>query len=323
MEDGREEEVRRRGRPRIREQLKAVSTAAERRADALVLECMAIQPELQHVSEHRMFSSTIGVITNIREDHLEVMGPALADSARAMCLTIPEGGVLVTGERLFLPVIKEEAERIGTRVVIADPEDIPELLREKLPPLEMEENVALSLKVCQELGVKPEQALEGMLKARPDPGALKTYRREVGGRELLLVNAFAANDPSSTRIILEKLDSGGFLDGPVVALFNNRRDRMPRAALFSRLLSGEDLTFQFHHVILMGPQAGFLRRQVVRSGLPAEKITTMGRNSTPRDIMGEVAGRTSGRATVIGMGNLAGAGQALVHHWEETGESRD
>ena len=323
MEDGREVEIKRRGKPSIREQLKAVSAAAERKADALVLECMAIRPELQWVSEHRMFSSTIGVITNVREDHLEVMGPTLADAARALCLTIPERGVLVTGERPFLSVINEEAGRAGARVVFADPEEIPGPLREKLPPFEIEENFALSLKVCQELGVPPEAALEGMLKARPDPGALKPYRTEVGGKELLVVNAFAANDPSSTRIILEKLGSGGFLDHPVIAVFNSRRDRMPRAALFSRLLSGGELPFEFHHIILMGPLTGFLRRRLVRSGFPAEKITTMGRNSAPREIMGEAAGTVPDRATVIGMGNLAGGGQALARHWEETGEPCD
>ncbi|GAH01188.1 unnamed protein product, partial [marine sediment metagenome] len=48
--------------------------AAKRKVDVLVVECMAISPELQWVSEHKIVKSTIGVITNVREDHLEDVG---------------------------------------------------------------------------------------------------------------------------------------------------------------------------------------------------------------------------------------------------------
>jgi hypothetical protein len=83
LEDGSEIPVRRRGRATIREQMTTIALAARRRADVVVLECMAIHPELQWVSERRMVRATVGVMTNVRLDHMEVMGQTREAVARA------------------------------------------------------------------------------------------------------------------------------------------------------------------------------------------------------------------------------------------------
>ena len=72
--DGREEEIRRRGPANIREQLKYLHAAAEEKADILVIECMALQPEYQRVSARNMLRNDIGVITNARLDHMDAGG---------------------------------------------------------------------------------------------------------------------------------------------------------------------------------------------------------------------------------------------------------
>ena len=43
------------------------------------MECMAVQPQYQWISEHQMVKSDIGVITNARPDHLDEMGPTEED----------------------------------------------------------------------------------------------------------------------------------------------------------------------------------------------------------------------------------------------------
>src|SRR5258705_9290388 len=73
--DGSEYDVYRIGRPNVIEQTRIVRRAVEAGAQALVIECMAVSPELQPLSELRLVRSTIGVITNVRADHLDVMGP--------------------------------------------------------------------------------------------------------------------------------------------------------------------------------------------------------------------------------------------------------
>ena len=61
--DGREVDVYRVGGPNIIEQIRIVRRAVECGAEAMVIECMAVSPELQPLSELRLIRSTIGVIT--------------------------------------------------------------------------------------------------------------------------------------------------------------------------------------------------------------------------------------------------------------------
>ena len=68
--------------------------------------------------------------------------------------------------------------------------------------IEHAENVALALRVCEDLGISREVALRGMWKARPDPGVLAAYELQFFGRRIVFVNAFAANDPESTERII-------------------------------------------------------------------------------------------------------------------------
>ena len=56
------------------------------------MECMAVRPDLQKICEEHIMHSTIGVITNIRPDHLDVMGPTVADVAVALSSTVPAAG---------------------------------------------------------------------------------------------------------------------------------------------------------------------------------------------------------------------------------------
>ena len=63
----------------IGEQIKLMHLFSKEKPDAIVMECMAVQPEYQWISEHQMIQSHIGVITNARPDHLEEMGPTIDD----------------------------------------------------------------------------------------------------------------------------------------------------------------------------------------------------------------------------------------------------
>ena len=57
---------------------------------------MAVQPEYQWVTEQKMIKSTIGVITNVRPDHLDEMGLTLHDNTMSLSNTVPLNGKLVT-----------------------------------------------------------------------------------------------------------------------------------------------------------------------------------------------------------------------------------
>ena len=73
----------------IGEQIKLMRYFAKEKPDVVVMECMAVQPQYQWIAEHQMVRSHIGVITNVRPDHLDEMGPTEDDVAYSLCNTIP------------------------------------------------------------------------------------------------------------------------------------------------------------------------------------------------------------------------------------------
>ena len=70
--------------PSIGEQVRLLRYFATEKHDAVVMECMALQPQYQWIAEHQMIKSHIGVITNVRPDHLEEMGPTEEDVAHSL-----------------------------------------------------------------------------------------------------------------------------------------------------------------------------------------------------------------------------------------------
>ena len=57
----------------IGEQVRLLRNFANKKPDAVVIECMAVNPQYQWVSEQKMIQSTVSVITNVRPDHLDEM----------------------------------------------------------------------------------------------------------------------------------------------------------------------------------------------------------------------------------------------------------
>ena len=78
--------------PSIGEQVRLLKYFSAEKPDVVVMECMAVQPQYQWISEHQMVKSDIGVITNARPDHLDEMGPTDVDVVRSLCNSIPING---------------------------------------------------------------------------------------------------------------------------------------------------------------------------------------------------------------------------------------
>jgi poly-gamma-glutamate synthase PgsB/CapB len=199
---------------------------------------MAIQPDLQGVSERDMMGATIGVITNVRLDHTDVMGSTLDEIAESLANTTPAGGILVVGDHRLVSVFERRAARLGSRVVAAAADDQALGARSSWEKT----NKAVALTVTRELGISDTVALEGMRKVRPDPGVFGEEAVSVGGREVRVLNASAANDPESLAILLEGLqasvhgadarEAGGLDATRLIAVYNHRDDRGMRLLVF-------------------------------------------------------------------------------------------
>jgi poly-gamma-glutamate synthase PgsB/CapB len=304
--DGSESPIVRRGSPNIREQLRVFRQAVAEKAEALVLECMAVRPDLQWTCEHDIVASTHGVITNVRSDHLEVQGPRLENVARSLAGTVPRRAALFTGEEAFAPYLERKARERGSSFRATDPATVSEDDLAPFAYVEFAENVSLALDVCEAVGVDRDTALAGMWQVRPDVGALDRVRVDVPGKEIHFVNAFAANDPESTRRVWEHLGLSRSPEAAVV-LYNNRADRMRRARDLAPLFGDAVIARRY---VLVGESTAQLADLIARR-VPRDSIEDLG-GLPPDAVWRRLVDICGERATVVGVGNIGGAGLALL-----------
>src|SRR3989475_12968662 len=94
-----------------------MSVFSEQHAQAIVVDCMAVDPEPCRASENTLIRATLAVITNVRRDNLEVIGPDIGTGARNLSDVIPPNGTVVTAEQRLLPALQDEAEKRHAKVV--------------------------------------------------------------------------------------------------------------------------------------------------------------------------------------------------------------
>lgn len=298
--NGCEEPIRRRGKTNIKEQIAILRRAAAQDAQVLVVECMAITPEFQQASQHDILRADIGVITNVRRDHTDVMGDTLPQIAEALCHTVPRGGVLLTAETVMAGQLKTAAEKNGSRFVCAE-------VQGDEGALDFPENVALALAVCEELGVPRETALAGMQRFSRDPYALSLYR--LG--KAAFIGGLSINDIQSICMVWEKLRTEhGWQDRKLTLLINNRGDRASRTEDMLRVCTA----LHPAEVWLMGASRGYMKRGL-RKKLPDTAVREL---SGGTDIA--VDSLTEDQV-IFAIGNIAGGGRELMEYVRREGSA--
>ncbi|MEM8963624.1 MAG: Mur ligase family protein, partial [Acidobacteriota bacterium] len=122
--DGNDVPVHRKAAPTILEQLAIVDFALARDTEALVIECMALDPRFQRITEEQMVHATLAVFTNVRLDHTDVMGRTIEEIGVSMANTIPRNGRLLTAERDHVDMLGRLSKAKGTEMVAIRPDDI-------------------------------------------------------------------------------------------------------------------------------------------------------------------------------------------------------
>jgi poly-gamma-glutamate synthase PgsB/CapB len=295
LPDGSERPVRRRAPASIREQLWLLREARRLRVTAIVVECMPVDPDLQAVCEDQMIRSTIGVVTNARLDHAEVMGASVDEVALALGSTVPREGILVIGPTAGDGILAGVAGSRGSRVVRANAA-VTSAGRWAGRPW-MAENEGVALTVARELGIHDDVAVRGMLAAGPDPGALRTGRLHVAGHLVDWVDASAANDPQSLALIL------GARQHDAVFVFHHRADRPARLGQFS-----EAAPWSKHGdaVIVTGDRPDWSTWRRLRRRLPGGRASF----TRPQGIAAELRRRLTAPASppsVVFCGNTKGS----------------
>jgi len=312
--DGSEVLIRRLGTPNIKEQLKVVRWARQYDARAIVVECMALQPYTQWLSEHRMIRSTIGVCTNVRADHLDVMGPTVAEVERALAGTVPEHAAFFTAERQYNRVLREACHDNGTSFEVVSVEDAAAVTPAELAGfsyLEHADNVALALKVATHLGVPRGVALKGMQGCTPDIGALKKWELQFFGRRIAWVNGFAANDPDSYRILWKLLHSTFAGVEARIVVANCRDDRPDRSRQLGELAAEMPDVDRF---LLIGTGTEVFARAALKAGVPQERIYTMVGEGVDK-VFERIVALSGASSVVFGIGNIKGVGVMLDEYF--------
>ena len=309
-ENGKDRVIHRLRSASIGEQVRLVRNFSRKKPDAVVFECMAVNPQYQWVVEQKMIKSTISVLTNVRPDHVDEMGSTLRDNALSLSNTIPFKGQLATSEQNMGGIIAKVAESRATSYNQVDSESVSQSYMDKFSYLEHRDNVALALEVCKMCGTDEKTALEGMLKASPDPGATIIWKLDCQGNYNHFVNLLAANDPSSTFNAFQQLQTR-IGNSPICIFLNTREDRRYRTnqlinLVFNKIkpnvliVRGENLPAQFYNYQQEN-------HNIIIHQLP---------NSVGiKELMSEFSNLDE--YYIVGIGNMVGWGEELVYHLKE------
>ena len=289
----------------IGEQVRLIRSFAKQKIDILVIECMAVQPQYQWISEQRMIQSSIGVVTNVRPDHLDEMGYTMNDIAMSLSNSIPRNGKLIVHKDRFNDMFSKVANSRNTEVKIVESGKVDESYMQKFNYFEHKENVELALSVCLDLGIDEKTALEGILTNTPDPGALVIWKVKIKKTLNHFVSAFAANDPQSTLDICNKLSSR-YSNSQKCIFLNTRSDRQYRTIQLLSLIYDQIIPDK---LIIRGDRLDSLIKKYDFESKNIE-VVRFSDSSKPQSVIDFIGGLEN--YLVIGVGNIVGWGDDFV-----------
>ena len=292
--EGEELPVKRLGPANIHEQLRIIRRAKQEGAQILILECMAVNPELQKIAQEQIVKSSITVITNVRYDHIFEMGDSLEEIAASLSATIPENGTLYTADAEGARWFEERCRKKNCRLVLCPPTGTAS------------ENIGIARAISASLGVTEEEFKASLPKVKEDFGIRRLYPvRNQKDEVFHFLNLFSANDPQSTAHLVEEVRSSY---PSVCFLYNHREDRPDRALLFARYFFSR---YRDCTVFLTGRGAPLPKRLFQKAGVTDLRIV-----SDCRNCLEEMAGG----ALLIGIGNIKGPGYRLIEELEKNAD---
>lgn len=310
--DGKDRIIHRLRLPSIGEQVRLLRYFAGEKPDAVVMECMAVQPQYQWIAEHQMVKSHIGVITNVRPDHLEEMGPTEDDVAYSLSNTIPIGGIFITGEDQKPELLKSISKQNKSKFIRSDETSITKKELESFSYLEHPSNIAVALDVCKQAGVERGIALAGMHKVQPDVGALIVWTLSSGEKIFKFINGMAANDPVSTLQIWKVISDRYSSDKESCVFFNSRDDRPVRTKQMIELTLKDIKPKNF---IIRGDKVDNIIGKFSHYS-PSTNIQTLSLNESIKSSIALIK-KLPNNTLIYAIGNQVGVGQTLLESISE------
>ena len=239
----------------------------------------------------------VSVVTNVDSDHLETLGPSLADVAREKAGILRRGRPALTAARgEALEVLRAEAARTGARLVEVPPsaawDDVS-----PLPGAHQRGNLALAVAAARAFAPLDGGTIRRGIASVRWPGRLQTVVRP--GRRPLLVDG--AHNPAGAAAVAAHLDAAG-LSGRVDLVFGALGDKAVEE-MFAALAS------RARRVVLVAPGSP--------RAIPTESLARrLGRPELPRassltEALEALQG-PPGEPPILVAGSLVLAGEALA-----------
>ena len=284
--------IKRLGKANIREQIKMLRKAYKEQADVLVLECMAVNPELQKICEEKILKANITIITNVRMDHIKDMGDTLEDLAYALSNTTPSNGTLIVNDSEFNNLFNEKALKKKSQLVVARKyEGIEDLDT-------FNDNIAIALEVAKALNLDENRFFEGMRHYHKDAGAYFEIKKE----NTILLNGLSINDPDSIKIAYDKVVTK-YDKNELTILLNSRSDRPTRVSQHLEMLKA----LKCKKIILMGSATNYLVSKIKQeTNIEVEVFKDFD------SLLNE--------KVIFAIGNIGGEGMKILDYFKKEGE---
>lgn len=282
--------VKRWGSANIREQLKMLRMAKKANAEVLVIECMAVNPDLQEISQQQILEADIVIITNVRRDHIGEMGENELDIAKAFSRTIPKNGTFIISDDKYLPIYQKFNHQQNANILMTKENNF-ENVEENYQTFS--ENLDIALMIQKILDLSEEKFITGMKKYRHDFGAYQ----ELKYQDTIFFNGFAANDITSTMMLYEKFITK-HSNCDLTILFSARNDRPARTLEFIDLLA----KLECQKIILTGSNLGYIKHK-------------LSKNCTAKIVLLQKKEDLLREKTIFAIGNIKGEGMKIVDYF--------
>lgn len=272
--DGREHATRRLGQVSIVETVATMVHANRRDVDAVVVECMAVNPQLIRQLSEDIVRPTIIDVTNCDLDHLEEEGSDRLSIMRSLAQAVTGEQIVVTAERDPLCVweLQRTAVDTGGCLIAADRRMSTDSSGRALVPGAYPENVAVALATTRACAIPDHIAIAGMQIATHEPEEEELIRGTLLGVPVRYCNLGSVNDANNVLPAVRRLLGPKHPDVPRVALLSGRSDRPLRALLFAGLITRSD----FDAVVVSGGPEAMVVSALEDSGWPGERIVRLG-----------------------------------------------
>jgi poly-gamma-glutamate synthase PgsB/CapB len=285
--NGNEHIIKRKGTANIKEQLKIIKLAYKEKAEILILECMAVNPELQKVSQKEIVKGNLNVITNVRYDHIFDMGESLDNIAESLSNTVPENGMLFTCDEKYFEYFSNVCSKNNTEAILCKTDKFIE-----------NENYVIAYEIGNFFGISRENFLKNIQCYKEDFGAHKLYELK---DNVKFLNLFSVNDPESTLNILNSYIKD---TEDIIFIYNHRVDRPDRLLLFSKRFFN---SLRYKRILIIGENRSFATRLLRKEGfLNVTELPDWHNIFNVKD-----------SNLIVGIGNIKGSAYELINYLEE------